>query len=434
MLIMGLESEYANALEFVKKIDFSKSDEPAKGFETGIRYLGGLLSANDIRPDPILVQKAVEVTEKVLLPLFNSKSGAPYTYMDLTSGQPQPTRSINLAEFGTYTLEFTRLSQVTGDPKYAKVANDLVDRAIRKPTEMPGLFPSSWDLATFEPQNASIITVGGGADSFYEYLPKTNALLSGAKQDWIDTWEDSVDSIQKYLLSPTKEDPSIQFVAAINNHTVSYATQELICFWPGNLLLGATQMKGDTSKVRNFADVFMKSCMVAWDDTATGIAPEVWSWTPKEAATKGPLGSIIGGLKDWFGENKGSSTKKRSMKKRNTGPFKIENGLYDLRPETLESIFYYYRVTQDTSYQDWAWKVFQAIDKYTRTESGFTMIKDVDTIPPPKDNFQESYIFAELFKYLYLTFTDTECMSLNKYVFSTEGHPFILPEPIQLQK
>lgn len=84
MLIMGLDSEYENALKFVKNIDFSKSDEPAKGFETGIRYLGGLLAANDIRPDPLLVQKAVEVTEKVLLPLFNSKSGAPYTYMDLT--------------------------------------------------------------------------------------------------------------------------------------------------------------------------------------------------------------------------------------------------------------------------------------------------------------------------------------------------------------
>lgn len=148
-------------------------------------------------------------------------------------------------------------------------------------------------------------------------------------------------------------------------------------------------MKGDTGSVRKFADVFMKSCMVAWDDTATGIAPEVWSWTPEQAATKGPLGSIISGLKDWFADKKSSSTTKRSMKKRNTGPFKIENGLYDLRPETLESIFYYYRVTQDTSYQDWAWKVFQAINEYTRTDSGFTMIKNVDTIPPPKDNFQE---------------------------------------------
>lgn len=84
MVIMGLDDLYDKALDFVLKTDFTKTKSgPAKGFETGIRYLGGLLSANDLRPNPGLVKKAVELTENVLLPLFSSPSGAPYTFMDV---------------------------------------------------------------------------------------------------------------------------------------------------------------------------------------------------------------------------------------------------------------------------------------------------------------------------------------------------------------
>jgi mannosyl-oligosaccharide alpha-1,2-mannosidase len=90
MLIMGLDEDYNQALEFVKSIDFTKSQDTSKGFETNIRYLGGLLAANDLRPDPILVEKAIQVTEATLVPLFvdsltpsGRRVKVPYTYMDL---------------------------------------------------------------------------------------------------------------------------------------------------------------------------------------------------------------------------------------------------------------------------------------------------------------------------------------------------------------
>lgn len=90
MLIMGLEKDYQEALEFVKNIDFTKSKDTSKGFETNIRYLGGLLAANDLRPSRILVEKAIEVAEFTLLPLFvdsvtpsGRRVKVPYTYMDL---------------------------------------------------------------------------------------------------------------------------------------------------------------------------------------------------------------------------------------------------------------------------------------------------------------------------------------------------------------
>jgi mannosyl-oligosaccharide alpha-1,2-mannosidase len=94
MLIMGLEEDYQKALLFIRGIDFSRSKDASKGFETNIRYLGGLLSANDLRPNPILVQKAVEVAEYTLVPLFVKSTSmgknvkVPYTYMDLNTYVP----------------------------------------------------------------------------------------------------------------------------------------------------------------------------------------------------------------------------------------------------------------------------------------------------------------------------------------------------------
>lgn len=36
----------------------------------------------------------------------------------------------------------------------------------------------------------------------------------------------------------------------------------------------------------------------------------------------------------------------------------------------------------------------------------------------------ESFLLAETFKYLYLLFSPPEVMSLDKFIFNTEAHPF----------
>ena len=46
-----------------------------------------------------------------------------------------------------------------------------------------------------------------------------------------------------------------------------------------------------------------------------------------------------------------------------------------LRPEVLESIFYMYRLTGDPMYQQWAWQIFQAFEKYSKLESGYAGIE-----------------------------------------------------------
>lgn len=77
---------------------------------------------------------------------------------------------------------------------------------------------------------ASIGTVGigGGGDSFYEYLIKNYMLQNDKNEDHKTTWEESVESIEKYMLSPSKENPDIKFVAMIGDKSVYYSSQELV--------------------------------------------------------------------------------------------------------------------------------------------------------------------------------------------------------------
>lgn len=97
-----------------------------------------------------------------------------------------------------------------------------------------------------------------------------------------------------------------------------------------------------------------------------------------------------------------------------------------LRPETVESLFYLYRITQDKQYREWGWKIFQAFKKYTRIEGfGYSSINNVKNAGSP--NFRdklESFFLAETLKYLYLLFSDDpDLIPLDKFVINTEAHP-----------
>jgi endoplasmic reticulum Man9GlcNAc2 1,2-alpha-mannosidase len=102
-----------------------------------------------------------------------------------------------------------------------------------------------------------------------------------------------------------------------------------------------------------------------------------------------------------------------------------------LRPETIESLFYMYRLTGDKVYREYAYNMFQAFEKYTRVEHGYTSLRDVrNTVVGDKNNYKdkmETFFLGETMKYFYLIFTDD--IPLDKYVFNTEAHPFPIFTP-----
>ncbi|KAI8352831.1 glycoside hydrolase [Choanephora cucurbitarum] len=409
MIIMGLDNEYNKALEHVKKTDWTKSREASKTFETNIRYLGGLLSAYDLRPNPILLQKARELADYVIMPAFDTPNRMPAAYVNPVTGRPLKDNQIILAEFGSLQLELVRLSQVTGDDRYERAGNGIIEAMSKVPSRFPGLYPMIWDLNTFTPTD-SFITISGGADSYYEYLLKTHILMSGQEELQLDMWRTAVDSMKRYLRSETHGGKV--YLAEFQQHYKLLQTGELVCFMPGNLLLGAYYLNDNSMK--KFASELMDACYDVWANSPTGLAPESWSWIENDQDL--------------------NAFPQVMQKMMATSGYVTQDSQYDLRPETIESLFYFYRMTGDKTYQDKAWKIFEAIEKYCKTPSGYTRIADtqnpVNVMPR---NFEESYFFAETLKYLYLIFSDPKLISLDDYVFNTEAHPFKLRHPIRVQ-
>lgn len=96
---------------------------------------------------------------------------------------------------------------------------------------------------------------------------------------------------------------------------------------------------------------------------------------------------------------------------------------YKLRPETLESLFYLYRITGNETYRDWSWDIFQAINNKTKTTYGFATVQNVLERSPTLEDKEETFMGAETLKYALLTQLPSTAMSLDKFVFNTEAHP-----------
>lgn len=180
--IMGMEEEFASAVSALDDIDFSQSSQQVLNvFETTIRYLGGLLAAHDMSNGtyPILLDKAIAIGDMLYL-AFDTPDRMPITrwnWRNNLSGVAQSAGSMVLsAEIGSLTLEFTRLSQLTGNPKYYDAVQRIMDhlQAAQKRTAIPGLWPLAFNAYELNFHQGSTFTMGGMADSLYEYIPKVS--------------------------------------------------------------------------------------------------------------------------------------------------------------------------------------------------------------------------------------------------------------------
>ena len=155
--IMNMTSYFEEAVAYVETIDFTtspRSDIPL--FETTIRYLGGLVAAYDISSStkkyPVLLDKAVELAE-VLYSAFDTPNRMPetfYRWKPTFSSNPHRAGSrVVLAELGSLSLEFTRLAQLTGEPKYYDAVARITDAfdEWQNNTRLPGMWPTQIDAS-----------------------------------------------------------------------------------------------------------------------------------------------------------------------------------------------------------------------------------------------------------------------------------------------
>ncbi|GBB94547.1 hypothetical protein RclHR1_02380006 [Rhizophagus clarus] len=416
MWIMDLKEEFKNATEYISHVNFNSSKAQISVFETTIRYLGGMLSAYELSGDEILLEKATQLGE-AMIPAFNSPTGLPYNNWNLTRGLIDSNyRSYGtglLAQVGTLQLEFMKLAQLTGNSTFFyKVQNvtNVLDKAKKK---IPGFYPMFISQETGEFLDFDEISFGANADSFYEYLIKEYLLVGGAFDQYKRMYEESIDSMHKYLTreGQVKNRPDLLFLGEIY-HGFLPRMEHLGCFVPGMLAIGAKTL--NRPKDLEVAIRLGETCYWAYNSTPTGIGPEDFYFLEKNVTMDEKT--------TWLKQSQEDTVLP-------DGVYKL-NGNYLLRPETVESLFVLYRVTGDKSYQEKGWKIWQSIEKWCKTETAYSGLINVASNKEiiQNDNM-ESFFFAETLKYLYLLFSTPDVISLDDYVFNTEAHPFLRMKP-----
>ncbi|MEJ5999376.1 glycoside hydrolase family 47 protein [Paucibacter soli] len=368
LILMGLKDEADEARELiVAKLSFDH-DMPVQNFEITIRLLGGLLSAYELSGDARLLAKAEDLGRR-LLPVFDSPTGLPYTHVNLRTGQVSGKVS-NPAETGTLVLEFGLLSKLSGDPVFFEKSKRALVETYRRASP-DGLVGSAINVETggWERSDAHI---GGGIDSYYEYLYKCWRLFGDAECK--SMWEHSIAGVNKLLGEDTKSGFWYGHADMHSGKRIKSQYGALDAFMPALLALG-----GDLPRARKLQE----SGLRMW--RLHGVEPEALDY--------------------------------RTMK--------VLSPEYALRPEIIESAYYLHHYTGDARYRAMGREFFEAFVRHCRSAAGYAALKDVRT--KVQEDSMESFVFAETFKYFYLLFASKSALDFDAVTFNTEAHPLRLP-------
>ncbi|KAH0534037.1 hypothetical protein FGG08_007362 [Glutinoglossum americanum] len=450
--IMGLHDDFEQAAAAIKHLDFaSPKTEFLNVFETTIRYLGGFLAAYDISDGkyPILLEKAIEVGE-MLYAAFDTPNRMPvarWNWRGAALGNPQEAQDHTLlAEIGTLSLEFTRLSQLSKDPKYFDAISRITEQfdSQQMRTNLPGMWAIAVNARTANFSQGSYFTLGAMADSLYEYFSKEYILLGGRSEQYRRLYERFIDVAKEHLFFQplTKDNRDILLSGGLTADTPTERIpnphcQHLGCFTGGMVAMGARIF--DRPADLAIGRKLMEGCVWAYETMPSGIMPESF-----DAVQCGDVANCMWDENRWFeavGKKVGEGSEadkslsfeervRQKIQERRLVPgiSSIGDRRYILRPEAIESVFILYRITGDTTLQDTAWTMFQAITKHTRTKFAHAALGDVTVGEPPQVDSMESFWTAETLKYFYLIFSKPEVVSLDNYVLNTEAHPFRRPK------
>ncbi|KAH9749422.1 MNS3 [Citrus sinensis] len=377
-------------------------------------------------PRPIVyLDIAKKLADRLLTAFTSSPTPIPFSDVVLrdSTAHPAPDGLSSTSEVSTLQLEFNYLSTVSGDPKYSMEAMKVLEHLKTLP-KVEGLVPIYISPHSGE-FNGENIRLGSRGDSYYEYLIKVwlqQGTTHSSNLTYLhDMYEEAMKGVRHLLVR--KSIPSgLVFVGELPyGSTGSYSPKmdHLVCFLPGTLALGATKgitkEKAMKDNLLTFEDLenlklaedLAKTCFEMYSVTSTGLSPEIAYFHTQEYYE----GSLDGGNK--------------SSEYLNDIIIKHADRHNLLRPETVESLFVLYRITEDPKYREWGWQIFEAFEKYTKVDSGgYTSLDDVTMLPPHRRDKMETFFLGETLKYLYLLFGDSSVIPLDQFVFNSEAHPF----------
>ena len=398
LYIMGLMDEYNQAKDWIQhSFKPEAADYDLSVFEVTIRFLGGLLSTHALTKDDLFYSKALDLGKRIL-PAFDTPSGIPSTKINLAKGISFDNHFV-LAEWGTLSLEFNQLAEVSGSNTFREPIQRLY-KAMDDMKQPYGLFPvhvapvrdrtANIDVNE-EWENSGPFSLDGMGDSFYEYLFKS----------WLQSDKSDEKSRKLYVagmegaaqkLVQTSEKSKLNYLSSVDRGETEHKMGHLGCFTGGMLALSGQTM--GIKQHLELGEALTTTCHQSYKRSPTKLGPETF----------------------WFDEGKEAVGK-------------YENNFYILRPEVIESYFILWRTTHDPKYREWGWEAVEALEAHCRIPSGgYSGLKNVND-PNSHDDVQQSFFLAETLKYLYLLFSDDRLISLDQWVFNTEAHPLPIIRP-----
>lgn len=350
-------------------------------FETNIRVLGGLLGAH-VMADLLrqrgermqwyrdeLLHMAKELGHR-LLPAFNTTSGLPYPKVNLRYGVLNPLSRTGTesdtctACAGTMILEFAALSRLSGESvfeEHARKALDVLWQRRQRGSDLVGTVINIHNEEWVRRDSG----VGAGIDSYYEYLMKAYILLGD--NVFLERFNIHYSAIMKYI-----SQPPLLLNVHMHNPTVSVRSwmDSLLAFFPGLQVL-----RGD-------------------------LKPAIETHEMLYQVTK----------------------QHKFLPEAFTTEFRVHWGQHLLRPEFAESTYYLYKATGDPYYLRVGQSIVEKLNAYARVPCGFAAVQDVRT--GTHEDRMDSFFLAEMFKYLYLLFSEKSQLPIDvdDYIFTTEAH------------
>lgn len=280
------------------------------------------------------------------------------------------------------------------DPKYENMVNQIRNVIRDHPSTLDKHLYTHFYHTETATTCTNKIGLGSFGDSFYEYMLKAYIL---DKNDSIakEMYQDTSEALKQHIVTKTRQNN--YYVKTVGDSPTKM--EHLACFSGGMFALSSFPnvdiFDADADKKKYWHQMgaeLTKSCRLTYAKTDSGIGPD---------------GSIFDGVNDGRASNTNSL----------------------LRPETVESYFYMYRLTKDEKYRKWAWELAVGLEKYAKANSGYSGLRSVNDVRSSGGNFdgcQQSFFLAETLKYLYLIFNEDEVISLDEFVFNTEAHPLMI--------
>jgi mannosyl-oligosaccharide alpha-1,2-mannosidase len=363
--VMGLDEEFNAGVDWVKaELDFDV-DGVVSVFETNIRLVGGLLSAHHACGDPVLLDKAKHLADR-LLPAFDTPTGIPWAKINLRTGAPSEPRN-SPAGAGTYIAEFGTLSRLTDDERYMRAAKRAMVALYERRSAI-GL------LATqiHGPEGrwlSRTATVGSYGDSYYETLFDAWDLLGDADcRRMYDACTTAILAHQSEVKDGDLWFPDLDFETGA---VVSRRQDELASFYGGLLAQGGNAREG-------------AAYLLSWAKVQDrfGILPEEYDYDAR-AATQ------------------------------------VTNSL---RPELADSCFTTWLIDRDERWREIAAHHFEAMKRWNKAAYGYTDMADVTADPKRQADHCPGYWWSEQMKYYWLIFSDTPRFEYGRSYLSTEGN------------